>query len=110
MTTVKDILDKFNSILRYPDVIENINIGEYTFDEGHTDNTGYVLEFTSNSNPDVWLRINDDRRAVTLIKKVDDETVSVTSWNTHGKFTKNFPIDSFKPYSSDRRKPIPTVK
>ncbi len=108
MTTVKEILDKFNSVFRYPDIIENINIGEYTFDEGHTDNTGYILEFTGKSNPHVWLRINDDRRAVILIKKVDDKTVIVTSWNKNGKFTNEFPLENFHPYPKDRQKPLPT--
>lgn len=91
MTTVKEILDKFNTRFRYSKKVESIDIGNYTFDEGHVDNTEYMMEFTSKNNPDVWLRINDDKTAVIPIKKVDDETVEVTSWNRNGKFTKNSP-------------------
>lgn len=108
MTTVKEILDKFNTLFRYTEKVENIDIGDYTFDEGHVDNSEYIMEFTSKNNPNVWLRINDDRIAVVLIKKVDDETVEVTSWNRNGKFTKEFPLENFHPYPKDRQKPLPT--
>lgn len=108
MTTVKEILDKFNALFRYSDKLENIDIGDYLFDKAYIDNSGYVMEFTSQTNPDVWLRINDDRMAVVRIKKVGDDTVKVTSWNPHGKFSKEFPLERFLPYPENRRLPLPT--
>jgi len=110
MTTIKEILDKFNTRFRYSEKVENIDIGNYTFDEGHCDTTKYIMEFTSQTNPDVWLRINDDRVAVVLIKKLDNQTVEVTSWNRNGKFSKQFPLDEYKPYSKNMRKELPTKK
>lgn len=70
--TVKEVLDKFNTRFRYTGQVENIDIGEYAFDEGHCDKTRYVMEFTSKTNPDVWLKINDNRVSISLIKKIDD--------------------------------------
>jgi len=110
MTKIKEILDKFNTRFRYSEQVENIDIGEYTFDEGYCDRTQYIMEFTSKENPDVWLRINDDMVAVILIKKVDDKTVEVTSWNRNGTFTKKFPLEQFKPFPQNMRKELPTKK
>lgn len=108
MTTVKEILDQFNTLFRYTEKVESIDIGKYTFDEGHIDKTGYIMEFTNSENPDVWLKINDDNIAIVLIKKIDDETVEVTSWNRNGKFTKQFPANQYKPRPKDMQKPLPT--
>ena len=111
MTKVKTILDQFNTLFRYSEKVENIDIGEYTFDEGYVDRTGYVMEFTSKLNPNVWLRINDDRISVNLIKKIGNGLVEITSWNPHGKFTKRCPLEqNFKPFPKDMQKSLPTRK
>lgn len=107
MTTVKEILDQFNALYRYGDAIEDINIGNYTFDEAYIDDSGYVMEFVNTNNPDAWLRINDDRLAVVLMEKVGDDEVNVTSWNRHGKMSKKFPLKDFKPFPKNRQKPLP---
>lgn len=108
MTTIKQVLDKFQAKYRYSEKLENIDIGNYTFDEAHTDRTGFLIEFTSQSNPDVWLRINDDKGAVLLIQKVDDETVNITKWMGGQKSSKNGLLKYFKPTPVDMRKPLPT--
>lgn len=109
MTTIKEILDQFNSIYRYnPETIENINIGNYTFDEAYIDNTGYIMEFINTENPDTWLRINDDRIAILLIQKINEKEVQVTSWRMGQKHTKKFPYQQWKPYTGNQKKPLPT--
>ncbi len=108
MTTIKQILDKFNALYRYSEKVENINIGDYTFNKAYIDNTGYIMEFTNTENPDVWLRINDDRIAILLIQRINEEEVKVTSWRMDQKHTKNFPYKEWKPFTENQRKPLPT--
>lgn len=108
MTTIKQVLDKFRAKYRYSEKLENIAVGSYTFDEAHTDRTGFLLEFTSQTNPDVWLRINDDKGAVLLIQKIDDETVNITKWMNGTKSSKTGLLKYFKPKPEDMRKPLPT--
>lgn len=90
------------------DKFESIDIGDYSFDNAYMDNSLFVMEFTSKTNPDVWLRINDDRLSVIRIKKVSDDVVEVTSWNPHGKMSKEFPLEDFLPFAEDERKPFLT--
>ena len=109
MTTVKAILDQFNAEFRYNEEnVESIDIGDYTFNEAYIDNSGYVMEFINTENPDVWLRINDDRIAIILIQRINDDEVKVTSWRMGQKNTKNFPYDDWKPYTASERKALPT--
>ena len=108
MTTVKEILDKFNALFRYnPENVESIDIGNYTFDEAYVDKTGYIMEFINTSNPDVWLRINDDRVAILLIERINDDEVKVTSWRLGQKNSKNFPYEQWKPFPKNQRKTLP---
>lgn len=109
MTTVKDILDQFNALFRYNKKnVESIDIGDYTFDEAHIDESGYIMEFTRSKNPDVWIRINDDRIAILRIKRISDEEVNVTSWRYGQKHTKNFPYEDWKPFTASERRKLPT--
>ena len=111
MTTVGEILDKFNAEYRYnPENVESIDIGNYTFNEAYIDDSGYIMEFINTENPDVWLKINDDRVAILLIKKVSDDEVQVTSWRMGEKYSKKFPYDEWKPLAKSERKPLPTAK
>lgn len=66
------------------------------------------MEFICKTNPDVWLKINDNSPTIILIKKVDDKTVEVTLWNLNRKFTKEFPLEKFHPIPENRQKPLPT--
>ena len=108
MTTIKEIFDKFNSRYRYSEKFEKTDIGDYTFDKAYMDNTRFLMEFTSKENPDVWLRINDDRGIIRLIKKTDNRTVNVTQWLRGEKTNKEFPLEKFKPIPENRRTPFPT--
>ena len=80
MTIIKEILDKFNAPNRYSEKFESIDIGNYTFNEAYSDRNGYIMEFSSKKNPGTFLRINDDRGIMKLVKEIDDDTVDVTSW------------------------------
>lgn len=109
LTTVKEILDQFNAEYRYNEEnVESIDIGDFTFDEAYIDNSGYIMEFINTENPDVWLRINDDRIAIVLIERINDDEVMVTSWRYMQKHTKKFPYEDFKPYAENERRALPT--
>ena len=108
MTTVKEVLDKFNAGHRYSETFENINIGDYTFDKAYIDISGFVAEFVNTDNPDVWLTINEDNSSILLVEKINEDSVNVTSWNRHGKMNKHLPSKKFRKIPKSRQKPIPT--
>lgn len=96
MTTVKEVFDQFDVPDRYTDLVEGIDIGNYTFTDVHDSQDGYYTEFTSSENPNVILRIVHDRAIVTLFKILDKENVDVTSWRYGDKVNKVFPRKMFQ--------------
>ena len=90
MTKIKEILDEFNiePSDRYGEGIENINVGNYTFD--NFEEYDYIKEFTSNTYPEIVLRINDEIMNVVLLKILNEKEVEATSWTGGKKFTKIF--------------------
>lgn len=79
MTTVREVFDQFDVPERYTDIIEDIDIGDYTFTDVKDNFDGFYTEFTSSENPNVILRMVHDRAIVTLFKIIDEEYVDVTS-------------------------------
>ncbi len=97
MTTVKEVCDQFKipERDRYSDLVENINIGDYTFTDMNDDMDLRVTDFTNKNNPNIILRINHDRAVVTLFKILNDTDVDVTSWRYGDKVNKIFPRTMF---------------
>ena len=104
MTTIKEILDKFDAPNRCSEKFESVDIGNYTFDDADSDRTGYLMEFTNKENPEVFLRINDDGGIIKHIRELGDDTVDVTSWRMGKKANKQFLSEQFKPIPKHIRK------
>lgn len=96
MTTVREVFDQFDVPERYKDIIEDIDIGDYTFTDAKDNFDYFYTEFTSSENPNVILRMVHDRAIVTLFKIIDEESVDVTSWRYGDKVNDVFPRKMFK--------------
>ena len=92
MVKVKEILDQFKIPVeeRYSDEMENVDIGNHSFTDKREWDGGFILEFTYKDNPNVILRLNDDRMSVVLMEVRDDGRVDATSWRMGKKFSSNF--------------------
>lgn len=93
MTTVKQILDQFTDKHweRYPDNVEDIDIGDYTFTDFERSKDGFIRTFTNKDDPNTILRINDDRVSIVLCLIQPDDTVKVTSWRMGKKHMNTLP-------------------
>ena len=98
MVKVKEILDQFKIPVeeRYPDEMENVDIGNHTFTDKRELDDGFILELTDKNNPNVILRLNDDRMSVVLLEVQNDNQVRATSWRMGKKFNNTFPIEMFQ--------------
>ena len=89
MTTLNEIYNQFNipedERLNPPD----FDIGDYQFTDMNKPDP-FVWDFTDKNNPNIMFRINEDRLAFTLYKKLNDKQVDVTTWRLGKKIHKVF--------------------
>ena len=81
MTTINEILEKFNIKYKekFHETIGKTDIGDYTFTDIDT-STPFIINFTDKNNPNILLRINEDRDNIVLFIKQPDNTVEATNW------------------------------
>lgn len=89
MTTIKQVFDQFDvpANQRFHPKVESIDIGDYTFTDMNKPDP-FVWDFTSKDNPNIYLRLNEDRNSVVLFKLNDDDSVTATSWIHNEKITR----------------------
>ncbi len=81
MTTITEIFKKFNikRTEKFYETIGKTDIGDYTFTDINT-STPFITDFTNKNNPNVILRVNEDRDNMVLFLKQPDNTVKATNW------------------------------
>ena len=90
MVTLKTILNQFNCKHRFVENVENIELGNVSFDKIQYDQE--LIIFTNNNDPNLILRIDIDRRHIHLYQNLNEKELKVTRWLIRGDNTKKLTI------------------